>query len=44
MKNIPLILAMSFLLTGCSGEFWGGTATGGLGAAGGYEFNFHRQQ
>jgi hypothetical protein len=38
-----MILLTSTALAGCSGQFWGGTAAGGLGAAGGYEYNAQRQ-
>ena len=38
-----LLLLTTLTLTGCSGAFWGGTATGALGSAGGYELNFEHQ-
>lgn len=39
MKKISMmsLLAVGLLFTGCSGAFWGGTAAGAGGAAGGYE-------
>ena len=42
-KAILMLLGSSLLLTGCSGQFWGGTAAGGLGAAGAYEYSANRQ-
>ena len=44
MKNVFwMLLGTTLLLTGCSGQFWGGTAAGGVGAAGAYEYSAKRQ-
>jgi hypothetical protein len=38
-----LMLSLAFALAGCSGQFWGGAATGVAGAGAGYEVNANRQ-
>jgi hypothetical protein len=38
-----LVLIFATTLTGCSGQFWGGTGAGVLGAGAGYEYNAERQ-
>ena len=38
-----LIMLGGLAQWGCSGEFWGGTAVGALGAGAGYEYNAKRQ-
>lgn len=45
MKTFVIALAMLTGLGqwGCSGEFWGGTALGALGAGAGYEIQAKRQ-
>ena len=42
-KWIPLILMTVLLTSGCSSAFWGGGATGAVGAGAGYEFNANQQ-
>ena len=42
-KLAALILFASLSQWGCSGEFWGGTALGALGAGGAYEYGSKRQ-
>lgn len=32
------LIPLSFFLAGCSSSFWGGTATGAVGAGAGYEY------
>jgi hypothetical protein len=45
MKNAiyALLFTAALAQTGCSPQFWGGTALGALGAGGGYEYNNKRQ-
>jgi len=45
MKNVKVVLALllGMTLMGCSGEFWGGTGAGVLGAGAGYEIQAERQ-
>lgn len=45
MKNAiyAVLFAAALSQAGCSPEFWGGTAVGGLGAGAGYEYNNKRQ-
>ncbi len=45
MKKLMLVLVLMMGLGqwGCSGAFWGGTATGALGAGAAYEFSAYRQ-
>ncbi|MBN1869847.1 MAG: hypothetical protein JW847_04645 [Candidatus Omnitrophica bacterium] len=38
-----LVLLLATTLMGCSGQFWGGTGAGALGAGAGYEYNAERQ-
>jgi hypothetical protein len=38
-----LIMLVGLAQWGCSGEFWGGTAVGALGAGAGYEYSAKRQ-
>lgn len=45
MKKLMLALVMMMALGqwGCSGQFWGGTAAGALGAGALYEYNAYSQ-
>ena len=45
MKNVQglLVVLLGMTLMGCSGQFWGGTGAGALGAGAGYEYNAERQ-
>lgn len=44
MKTLFLaVMFASLAQWGCSPQFWGGAATGALGAGAGYEYNAHRQ-
>lgn len=44
MKRLTIVtLILGFSAIGCSGQFWGGTATGALGTGSGYEYNLNRQ-
>jgi len=44
MRILTFVLVLlGITIVGCSGKFWGGAATGALGAGGGYEYNLHRQ-
>ena len=44
MKKIyGMLILSSLLFTGCSGAFWGGTATGAGGAGAGYELRARQQ-
>jgi hypothetical protein len=47
MKRAVLIpslaVALTFLLTGCSSSFWGGTAAGVAGTGAGYEIHADRE-
>ncbi|MBI3313181.1 MAG: hypothetical protein HYZ83_02975 [Candidatus Omnitrophica bacterium] len=44
MKKIyGMLILSSLLLTGCSGAFWGGTATGAGGAGASYELRARQQ-
>jgi hypothetical protein len=38
-----VLLVAGMMQWGCSPEFWGGAATGALGAGAGYEYNAKRQ-
>lgn len=42
-KKIMILLLPAFLLTGCSGAFWGGTGAGAGGTGAAYEINAKRQ-
>ena len=37
-----LVLLLGVALLGCSGQFWGGTGAGVLGAGAGYEYQANR--
>jgi hypothetical protein len=44
MKRFSILcVLLSVALMGCSGAFWGGAATGALGAGAGYEIQAERQ-
>jgi hypothetical protein len=42
-RLIFLLLLAAFGQLGCSGQFWGGAATGALATGAGYEINASRQ-
>ncbi len=44
MKALSIFLVGSaFVFSACSGQFWGGTGTGVLGAGAGYEYHLDQQ-
>jgi len=42
-KFLAVLIVATLGLSGCSGEFWGGTAVGALGTGAGYEIQAKRQ-
>jgi hypothetical protein len=43
MKNAYVFVVCALLFSGCSGQFWGGAATGAVGAASAYELTGQKQ-
>ena len=47
MKKTIMVIVVGFsliTLAGCSGQFWGGGATGAIASAGGYEFHMNQEK